>query len=265
MKLNIVPARTGFLWVRLGIKTFFRQPLAMASLFFMYSSVASLALLIPVIGIVLALMIEPAARLGLMVAAGEASSGRFPMPIVLISAFRAGRERLKSMVILGLLHALACACVMALSMLITADVPKTDPLPPQAQLMLIAPSMLLYLPVSMLFWHAPALVHFYGITPIKSLFFSVVACLRNWKAMALFGLGWAAVILLVSIPLSMGIALAGSPQVAMPFVLPVILALAAMFSTSIYFTFRDSFTQEPPPSADSKPDPTPALTSGETP
>ena len=233
----------------------------MASLFFMYSSVASLALLIPVVGIVLALMIEPAARLGLMVAAGEASSGRFPMPIVLISAFRAGRERLKSMVILGLLHALACACVMVVSMLITADVPKTDPLAPEAQLMLVAPSMLLYLPVSMLFWHAPALVHFHGITPVKSLFFSVVACLRNWKALALFALGWAAVILLVSIPLSMGIAMAGSPQTAMPFVLPVILALAAMFSTSIYFTFRDSFTQEPP----TTPGLTPALTPGETP
>ena len=87
----------------------------------------------------LALMIEPAARLGLMVAAGEAFSGRFPMPIVLISAFRAGRERLKSMVILGLLHALACACVMALSMLITVDVPKTDPLPPQAQFLIHLP------------------------------------------------------------------------------------------------------------------------------
>ncbi|MBC7435666.1 MAG: hypothetical protein H7332_06305 [Bdellovibrionales bacterium] len=246
MKLNIVSARTGFLWVKLGIKTFFRQPLAMASLFFMYSSAASLALLLPVVGIVLALMIEPAARLGLMVAAGEASSGRFPMPIVLISAFRAGRERLKSMVILGLLHALACVCVMALSMLFSAGTPKTDVLTPEAQLMLIAPSMLMYLPVSMLFWHAPALVHFHGISPVKSLFFSIVACLRNWKALALFGLGWAGVMLLVSLPLSMGIALAGSPQAAMPFVLPVVLGLAAMFSTSIYFTFRDSFTQELP-------------------
>ena len=36
MKLNIVPARTGILWVKLGIKTFLKQPLALTGLFFMY-------------------------------------------------------------------------------------------------------------------------------------------------------------------------------------------------------------------------------------
>ncbi len=29
MKLNIVPARTGLVWVKLGVSTFFRQPLAL--------------------------------------------------------------------------------------------------------------------------------------------------------------------------------------------------------------------------------------------
>ena len=36
MKLNIVPARTGIQWVKLGIRTFVKQPLALAGLFFMY-------------------------------------------------------------------------------------------------------------------------------------------------------------------------------------------------------------------------------------
>ena len=35
MKLNIVPARTGLTWVKLGISTFFKQPLAIVGLFFM--------------------------------------------------------------------------------------------------------------------------------------------------------------------------------------------------------------------------------------
>ena len=46
MKLNIVPARTGLLWVKLGIKTFFGQPLAMSGLFFMFMAVLSLATLV---------------------------------------------------------------------------------------------------------------------------------------------------------------------------------------------------------------------------
>ena len=36
MKLNIVTPRTGFVWVRLGIRTFWKQPLAMSGLFFLF-------------------------------------------------------------------------------------------------------------------------------------------------------------------------------------------------------------------------------------
>ncbi len=259
MKLNIVPATTGLTWVKLGIRTFFRQPLALAALFFMYISVASLAMLLPYIGIVIALMIEPAARLGLMAAAREAASERFPMPVVLISAFRAGRDRLRAMMILGIMHAVACAAVLLISSLFVGDVPKTGTPTPESQLGVMLPSLLLYMPVSMLFWHAPALVHFHGIAPAKSLFFSLVACLRNWKALFLFGLGWALVIIGVSIPLSVVAGMAGTPEASLPFVAPVLLALAAMFSTSIYFTFRDSFTEEPP-----SPAPTPGNTPDET-
>ena len=61
MKLNIVPARTGLLWVKLGIKTFLGQPLAMSGLFFMFMAVLSLATLVPFVGAALALALLPAA------------------------------------------------------------------------------------------------------------------------------------------------------------------------------------------------------------
>src|SRR5690606_28959146 len=35
MKLQIVPARTGVQWVKLGVQTFWRQPMALAALFFL--------------------------------------------------------------------------------------------------------------------------------------------------------------------------------------------------------------------------------------
>ena len=92
MKLNIVPARTGVTWVKLGIATFFKQPLALGGLFFMFMAVVSVASIIPVIGSVLALAVLPAATLGLMVATLQAKNGKFPMPSVLATAFRAGRH-----------------------------------------------------------------------------------------------------------------------------------------------------------------------------
>ena len=43
MKLSVVPARAALAWVKLGVKTFFRQPLALSGLFFMFLAAMSLA------------------------------------------------------------------------------------------------------------------------------------------------------------------------------------------------------------------------------
>jgi len=50
MKLHIVPARTGMTWVKLGIRTFWKQPMALAALFFMTMASMSLASMIPLVG-----------------------------------------------------------------------------------------------------------------------------------------------------------------------------------------------------------------------
>lgn len=87
MKLQIVPARRGIHWVKAGVKTFFRQPLALSGLFFMFLALVSVISIVPVVGNVLSLALLPAATLGLMAATREADNGKFPMPVLLISAF----------------------------------------------------------------------------------------------------------------------------------------------------------------------------------
>ena len=71
MKLNIVTPRTGLLWVRIGLRTYFRQPLALTGLFFMYTTVVLLLAIVPGIGVVAGGMLVPAATLGLMAATRE--------------------------------------------------------------------------------------------------------------------------------------------------------------------------------------------------
>ena len=101
MKLHIVPARQGILWVKLGMRTFLRQPLALTGLFFIFMALMSVISMVPIIGNVLALALLPGATLGLMVATQEALKGQFPMPSVLFAGFRAGRAQLRAMLILG--------------------------------------------------------------------------------------------------------------------------------------------------------------------
>lgn len=254
MKLKLVPARQGIVWVRMGMRTFFKQPLALTGLFFMFMAAMSVLSIVPVLGSGIALALLPAATLGLMVATEEANKGKFPMPVVLISAFRAGRQQLRSMVILGVLYALGFALIMGLSTLVDdgqfARLYLGGEVNPeqlkQSDFELAAlTAMALYLPLSLMFWHAPALVHWHGISPVKSLFFSLVACLRNFWAYALFGLTWMAAFLAVGVVVAIIAAVAGSPAVINAILLPVGLSMAAMFFTSIYFTFIDTFDLTP--------------------
>jgi hypothetical protein len=200
MKLNIVPASTGATWVKLGIRTFFKQPLAMSGLFFMFMALLSVASLLPFVGSALALALLPAATLGLMAATQEATRGKFPMPSILISAFRAGQQRKQAMMVLGALYAVGFLGLMGVTALIDGGqfaklylvggkISEEMVLQDNFQAAMWA-ALLLYLPLSLLFWHAPALVHWHGVSPLKSLFFSFMACYKNFGAACSWPWGW---------------------------------------------------------------------------
>lgn len=245
MKLNIVASRTGIAWVRQGLRTYFRQPLALTGLFFMYTTVVLLLGQLPVVGMLVGGMLVPAATLGLMAATAEADRGRFPMPSVLLSAFRAGRQRLRAMLVLGAVYAGSSLLATTLATWLAGS---PAPLAADAQAPGFEPALLLafvfHLPLFLMFWHAPALVHWHGISPGKSLFFSAVAVLRNFGAYFLFGAGWTALFLGIGTLLGVVGGLIGGPAAAQAVMLPAALVLASMFSSSVYFTFRDSFLPE---------------------
>lgn len=257
MKLRIVPARTGMEWVKLGIRAFWRQPMALAALFLMAMAAMSLATLVPLVGPAIMLALLPSATLAMMVAAAQAAQGRFPTPAVLLVAFRTGQRRLRDMLVLGMMYAAGFLTVMGMSTLIDGGqfaqvylggaplTPEMAAEPAFQGAMLL--SMLLYLPLSLLFWHAPGLVHWHGVPPVKALFFSIVACVRNFGAFLLYGLGWMGVFLLGLLAAMLASALlapAGS-VVQQGIMAGTTMVMGAMLFTSVVFSFRDCF--EPPP------------------
>jgi hypothetical protein len=210
MKLLIVPARTGLQWVQQGIRTFRQQPLALAALFFLSMAAMSLVTVLPLVGPVIALGLLPATSLAMMVAAAEASHGRAPTPALLLVAFRTGRQRLNSMLTLGAMYAAGFLLIMGLSLL---------------------------------FWHAPGLVLWHNVPPVKALFFSLVACVRNIGALVVFGLSWMGVFVVAGIVMSLVSAVLAQVVggLANGLMIATAMLLAAMFFTSIVFTFRDCF------------------------
>ena len=254
MKLNIVPAKHGSLWVRQGIRAFWKQPLALSGLFFMFMTIMSLCSLIPYVGDFLALALMPAVSLGLMAATREVDLGKFPMPWILACAFRVGKERKREMLMLGVLYAGAFIGIIGLSTLIDGgDFAKLamsneaidlhmDIRPEMQDAMLF--TVVLNLLLSSVFWYAPALVHWNSVPAIKSLFFSTVAFLGNWRAFLVFGLMWA----IVSSGTATAILLLGAVlddfDFAASALIPAMLMISAMFFCSAYYSFKESFISD---------------------
>lgn len=255
MKLQIVPAATGATWFRLGLKTFLKQPIGMGSLFFGFVILISLPSIIPVVGLLIALALVPAGTVGIMAGAERAQAGSFPAPSLLFSALRRGSEQTRAMLVLGALYAGAIVAALAASALVDGGqfarlyLGRTELTQEMASDPAFRSAMwvtlLLYLPISLAFWHAPALVHWHAVPPLKSIFFSVVAVLRNAGAFLLYGALWLSLSVSAAMLVLALTALTGNAALLAMGFLPMGLLVAAMFFTSIWFTFRDSFAAEP--------------------
>lgn len=255
MKLQVVPARTGANWVKQGIKTFWRQPLALSGLFFLFTGLISLTSFLSFLGTVLGLMLLPIITLGLMAAAREAELGRFPMPRIMFVAFQQGATQTKIMIAMGGLYALLFGLVLAMSsvfdtgdfarMYLMGGTLSEEVLLNEHFQTAAVFCMLMYVPLSALFWHAPALVHWHNQPLAKSIFFSTMACWANWRAFAVFGLTWLGIFLTTSLLLSFLSVLMDDGQLSMMLLLPAMMLLAAMFFASSYHSFRECFVSEP--------------------
>jgi hypothetical protein len=103
---------------------------------------------------------------------------------------------------------------------------------------------ILAVPMTMMTWHAPALVFWYQVSPVKAMFFSLVAMARNWQALCIYFLAWA----VTSAPIMVANAYLQTQEevslVAIALLSPLALALGAAFTLSSYFTFIGSFVQQ---------------------
>lgn len=264
MKLNLVPTRTGAEWVRIGLKTFWRQPLAFISLFFLFMASISIASQLPLVGSVLAPILLPFMTLGLMVATSVAYTNdrqKPAAPAMFTAAAEAVRSQWKPMIVLGLISAAYFVIVVGLSALMDdGSLARAYLLDETLSAEVMASSdfqtarlfvMVLNLPLSLAMWHAPALVHWHHVEPVKALFFSLVALFRNFGAYAMFCLAWFGVFLAAGIAIGLvatvlvgvgaiGIG-GGASAIGGALMIGSALVLAAMSLSSTWFTFRDSF------------------------
>jgi hypothetical protein len=225
---------------------------------------ALIASQLPLAGSVIAMLLLPALTLALMAATAQAARPEKPtMRAIFQAALLAVRADARPMAVLGVMYAALFFTVMAISALadggqfarvyllgepLTLEMAEATGF--QVAMWI---TLALYLPLSMAFWHAPALAHWHRVPPAKSLFFSFVACFKNFGALIVFAMIWMGVLIGTSIALSLLTALLGGlgaaegadvPEAGYALMLGGALVMAAMFFTSTWFTFRDSFNDE---------------------
>ncbi|MEP7057489.1 MAG: BPSS1780 family membrane protein [Caldimonas sp.] len=263
MKLQLVPARQGALWVRQGFGVFLRQPMGFAGMFAAFLFCVFVLTVLPVVGPLLLLALLPLGSLGFMIATRRALDGRFPLPRAFIEPLRSGRAPLLAMIKLGLIYAASTWVILwlsdvidggALDALIEAqaatksspDVVAAKLADPRLEAGVLLRFALLGL-LSVPFWHAPALVHWGRLGAAKALFFSTVACWRNKGAFIVYSLTWLGVLVMFALVANLVFALFGRAQLV-PFVaMPASLVLSTVFYASLYFTFAACFSAEPAP------------------
>jgi hypothetical protein len=259
MKLQLVGARQGLLWVQRAFQVFARQPLGFAALFASFLFVFLVLGLIPLVGTIALLVLLQAGSLLFMIASRRVVAGQSAMPGTIVELFSAGRARIVALMKLGLAYAAATFVLYWFAGVLDGGAleaffeslpdPKTTPetmtariADPRLQLGLIL-RLLFAAVLSVPFWHAPALVFWGGHGWAKSLFFSSVAIWRNKGAFSVYMLAWTALWLILLAFVSLGVGLFG-PQRFTLVATPLTLVFSTIFYASLWFTFADCFTSD---------------------
>ena len=253
MKLNSVPPKEGYTWIRQGIWLFKQNPLGFLMLVFMYVFAAQLAVIIPVIGVFAVLLLTPTLSVGFMTACRQAIQKERIRPMVYLIALQSGVFIRKRMLQLGLIYA---ALILLLSFILSLLVDFELLLPLMTSDKAITPEALrqiylvlfygaiLYIPVAMLMWFSPILVAWADMSVPQALFSSWLACWTNKAAFFFYLAVWSAV--LIAIPLTIGMLFDALDfeQAASFIVAPISMAGLTIMHCSFYATWKACFVED---------------------
>jgi hypothetical protein len=262
MKLKLVKASQGLMWVRQGILACRQQPLGFVGLLGLFGCVALLMVGLPArIGSMLVVGVMPVMWMGFMLATRRVLTGQRITLSVMFESLKGPDAPRRQFAMLGGVYVVVTLLVMQIAqwlgpdpdalekiMTTTEDAAElfTNPLVQEDMLW----RMLLTIPVSLIFWHTPALILWAKLPVPKALFFSAVATWRNIGAFMTYGLGWLGIMLVIALLDRALLAIIPEPLIANMAAIVASMWLAAAFYASLYFTVVDCFEpQKTPPDA----------------
>ncbi len=255
VQARLVPGSRGWRWLADGWKLFRAAPLSWIALVFGYWMIMTVVSVVPFVGVVAVLVLVPGFSVAFM-AASRVSEHRQPVQLLLL--FAGFRENLRGQIILGFVYFAGIVLLLAASTLaddgalarwmVTGARPGTQVIQSDAFLYALMIAATVYAPLMMLFWFAPTLVAWHSMPVGKALFFSLFACLVNWRAFTVYGVASALVLLVAPfVVLFMLLLFSGGTlrPAAMAVLFPFVLAMMPTLFASFYVSYRDIFAPLP--------------------
>ena len=252
MQALTLNAMHGWRWLTEGFRIFRKNHLMLTFLVVSYWMLMAIVNVIPMIGTIATTLCIPAFSVSLMNACRSIDKGGPPLgPQTLFSGFQ---KNPRALITLGAIYLAATVGILAISsladggalmQLMLAGNKPSEEVVANGQLMLaLQIALILLCPLVMAYWYAPILASWHGLAPGKALFFSFIACARNWRAFLVYSLAiLVAATVLPGLLLGMLAALlpdgAGLLTVLMTVLL--ILILAPTLFASFYVSYRDVF------------------------
>lgn len=245
MQARCLPARRGAFWLLAGLHLFRRNPPLLTAATLTYLLLVQLIVqLLPGVGPFLLPLALPTMILIVGNGVRLVDRGGNPLPAGLLHGVRGNGV---AMLRLGGLHLLGAFVFVAVIMLLEgggfkfADFEKPDD--PELLWSLLR-LFILAIPFLLAFLFAPYLVGWDGVPAAKSLFFSFVAAVRNWRALG----SYVATVALVSVALpGLLLAVAGLMPEFVVNVAQVVIRMLMLFvlapalTASLYVAYRDVF------------------------
>jgi hypothetical protein len=251
MQALILPASRGRHWFLEGFGIFRKNPLLLALPVLCYVIVVNLVKSIPIIGQVAVTLVIPVFSVSLMNACRLIEQGNPPPPQIIFSGFQ---KNLRPLLVLGAACILFATVIFGMAALIDQGVlfklvfldqdPGKEVLASGRLMVAKQLVMGLSVPLMMAYWYAPVLVAWHDLPAGKALFFSLVACARNWRAF----LSYAATIIVFGVllpslvaALMMAVFSVDGNLFSIAFVGLVVLVLLPTQYASLYVSYRDVF------------------------
>lgn len=251
MQAAILPVSAGWSWVQQGYRLFRRQPVPLFFWSLVTSFLITVSYIIPLFGQMALIAGTPVLTFISLSACKNVAAGRTMLLHMWLEPLR-DRETRKRLLVLGMAYLLTCLAGGFLATLpflgnLMASINPDGALDEAAIYSAMRGPLLtfglMYLLISALFWHAPALIGWHNIRLGQALFFSMVACWRNKWAFLTYGITWAAIFIGVQF---LGSALTGIGMpagVAQMLMTPVNIAVAAVLYCSFYPAYISIFGQ----------------------